>query len=214
MTPTQPQVRRARSADRDAVVRALTGAFDADPVANFLLRQDASRTRAFHTVFDVAFRRLTLPLNQAWLAGDGDGAALLMPPKGWNMLRAWPSAMGLARAVGARRLPRVLSAIHRIQREHPRAPHWYLFALGVVPAAQGRGIGSALLRALLSQCDKRAEAAYLEASTADNARLYERHGFQIVKEVPLAAGGPVVRLMWRAATGRIAVGSQARHPSW
>ena len=178
-------------------MRALACAFDADPVANFLLRKDASRARAFHTVFDVAFRRLTLPAQEVWIAGDAEGAALWAPPRAWNALRAWPSAFGLARAVGLTRVPGVLAAIGRVQREHPREPHWYLFALGVVPAAQGRGLGSLLLKGVLSRCDERREPAYLEASTEDNARLYERHGFRVIKEVPLAPGGPVVRPMWR-----------------
>jgi ribosomal protein S18 acetylase RimI-like enzyme len=192
-------LRRALPEDRDAVVRALARAFDKDPVANFLLRQDHSRERAFNTVFDVAFRRLTLPLRETWMSSGGEGAALWTPPKGWKTIRGWPNIFGLAHAVGITRVPRVLAAIHRVQSEHPREPHWYLFALGVVPEAQGRGLGSALLRAVLSRCDERHEPAYLEASTEDNVRLYLRHGFRLVKEVALAPGGPIVRLMWRDA---------------
>jgi ribosomal protein S18 acetylase RimI-like enzyme len=193
----QPSVRRAVAADRDVVVKALVRAFDDDPVANFLLRQDKARARAFETGFDVAFRRLTLPLEEVWMSSAGEGAALWTPPKGWKNLRAWPNLFGLARAVGLARVPHVLAAVNRVQRPKPREPHWYLFALGVVPEAQGRGIGSALLRAVLARLDESGEPAYLEASTEDNARLYLRHGFRIVQEVKMAADGPVVRLMWR-----------------
>src|SRR5262249_55826631 len=178
-----PSVRRALLDDRGSVVQALVRAFDADPVANFLLRQDHARARAFETVFDVAFRRLTLPLDEVWISTGSEGAALWTPPRGWKTIRAWPNLFGLAHAVGFTRIPHVLTAIDRVQREHPREPHWYLFALGVVPEAQGRGIGSALLRTVLSRCDERGEPAYLESSTDDNTRLYQRHGFRIVKEV-------------------------------
>ena len=190
-------VRRALAEDRDTVVQALVRAFDDDPVANFLLRQDHGRARAFQTAFDVAFRRLTLPLNEVWRSDAGEGAALWTPPGGWNTMRAWPSLFRLARAVGALRVPGVLAAIQRVQRPHPKQPHWYLFALGVAPEAQGRGIGSALLRAVLARCDERREPAYLEASTENNARLYLRHGFRITEEVKMAPDGPLVRLMWR-----------------
>jgi ribosomal protein S18 acetylase RimI-like enzyme len=191
-------VRRAVAEDRDAVVRALVRAFDVDPLPNYLLRADAGRERAFATVFDVAFRRLTLPTNGAWVAEGGAGAALWTPPGEWKTWRALADVPRLAWAVGASRLTRTLVGTRRVERHHPREPHWYLFAIGVDPDHQGRGIGSALLRAVLETCDARGEAAYLEASSHENARLYERHGFRATGEVALSPTGPSVTLMWRA----------------
>ncbi|WP_328606247.1 ribosomal protein S18-alanine N-acetyltransferase [Amycolatopsis sp. NBC_00345] len=52
--------------------------------------------------------------------------------------------------------------------------------IGVVPEAQGQGIGKALLRALLERADELTAPVFLEVRT-DNATavgLYERHGFQ------------------------------------
>ena len=97
-------VRRAVAEDRDAVVRALVRAFDVDPLPNYLLRADAGRERAFATVFDVAFRRLTLPTNGAWVAEGGAGAALWTPPGEWKTWRALADVPRLAWAVGAFRL--------------------------------------------------------------------------------------------------------------
>jgi ribosomal protein S18 acetylase RimI-like enzyme len=190
-------VRQAGITDRALVVRALARAFDRDPVANYVLRSDARRARAYETAFDVCFRHLILPHGGAWMAGDGAGAALWAPPGGWSTWHAIPGLPRLAGAVGLRRVPKVLRAVGRVTKKHPRAPHWYLFAIGVDPEHQGRGHGSALLRAVLGGCDERGEAAYLEASTKDNARLYERHGFRVTEEVPLASDGPPVWLMWR-----------------
>jgi ribosomal protein S18 acetylase RimI-like enzyme len=196
-----PHVRPATRTDRDAIVYSLVRAFDADPVANFLLRQDEGRARAFETTFDVALRRLTLPVGGAWVADGGEGAALWTPPGEWKAWRAWPDALRMAHAIGWSRLHVVRAATERVERAHPRAPHWYLFTLGVDPAHQGRGVGSALLRAVLDGGDARGKAAYLEASTEDNARLYERHGFRITGTLDLAAGGPTLRLMWRDPRG-------------
>jgi len=190
-------VRPATLDDRSAVVRALCRAFEHDPLARFALRDDAGRARAFETTFDVAFRRWTLPVGGAWVAEGGAGAALWAPPAQWNPIRGWPEALGLARSVGWLRLPRVLRGIGRVDRKHPRAPHWYLFAIGVDPDHQGKGVGTALLHPVLSQCDELGEAAYLEASTEANARLYARHGFRLLEAVDVEAGGPTARLMWR-----------------
>jgi ribosomal protein S18 acetylase RimI-like enzyme len=192
-------IRRALIEDRDIVVDALTRAFDQDPVANYLLRKDARRERAFRTFFDVAFRRLTLPLGETWIASGGEGAALWTPPNGWSTLRAWPNLFGLCRAVGFARVPHVVKVTNLVQREHPREPHWYLFVIGVVPEAVGRGVGSELLRAVLSRCDEQKEPAYLEASTMGGVRLYERHGFRVLKEVQLGSDGPPIWPMWRDA---------------
>lgn len=198
-------MRPACADDRDAVVRVLARAFADDPLASFAVRGDDRKAAALTTVFDVAFRRWTLPAGGAWIAegaagtGEAAGAALWAPPGTWRPLRAWPDAWRLGAAVGWARLPRVLRGIGRVDRRHPRAPHWYLFAVGVDPAHQGRGVGSALLDAVLAECDRRRAGSYLEASTEANARLYARHGFRLVEAVDVEDGGPTARLMWRDA---------------
>lgn len=52
--------------------------------------------------------------------------------------------------------------------------------LAVAPSAQGRGLGSRLLRALLVEADRRGQRITRLEVRSDNApaqRLYERHGF-------------------------------------
>ena len=66
----------------------------------------------------------------------------------------------------------------------------------IQPAVQGLGLGSALMRATLVGVDAAGEPAYLEATSPDNRRLYERHGFEVVRELPLP-GGPSLYAMWR-----------------
>ncbi|GAA3538475.1 ribosomal protein S18-alanine N-acetyltransferase [Amycolatopsis ultiminotia] len=52
--------------------------------------------------------------------------------------------------------------------------------IGVVPEAQGQGIGKALLRALLARADELAAPVFLEVRTDNDTAvaLYEAHGFQ------------------------------------
>jgi ribosomal protein S18 acetylase RimI-like enzyme len=66
-----------------------------------------------------------------------------------------------------------------------------------VPEHQGEGIGSAMLRVALARCDEAGEPAYLEATSEDNRRLYERHGFRVTREL-LLPDGPSLWAMWRA----------------
>ncbi|KAG2499763.1 hypothetical protein HYH03_002060 [Edaphochlamys debaryana] len=60
-------------------------------------------------------------------------------------------------------------------QEH--GPFMYLSFLAVRPEWQGKGLGSRLLRHLSDKADAAGRWMYLEATTPDNQRLYERHGF-------------------------------------
>jgi ribosomal protein S18 acetylase RimI-like enzyme len=66
---------------------------------------------------------------------------------------------------------------------HPSEKHWYMPLMGVDPSCQGRGIGSALLKHSLEQCDHLKQLAYLEASNMQNRSLYERHGFETMGSI-------------------------------
>jgi len=140
-----------------------------------------------------------MPHGETWIAEEGAGAALWTPPGRWDVGLRKALAMGpsLLCAVGWSRAARVAAAANRVQIKHPLAPHFYLFAIGVDPDRQRRGIGAALLRAVLGRCDTDRVPAYLEASTPENRRLYERHGFRATEEVSMAPDAPPVWLMWR-----------------
>ncbi len=64
----------------------------------------------------------------------------------------------------------------------PPRPETEVHTIAVDPAAQGHGVGTALLRALLARADEDAATVFLEVRTDNGAaiRLYERHGFTCV----------------------------------
>jgi ribosomal protein S18 acetylase RimI-like enzyme len=192
-----PGVRKARKEDRDLVVRTLARAFDADPAVSYFARTDEKRARAIATIFDVSFVHLTLPFGETWMTEDGCGVALWSPPNKWSTAGGILAGPQLIGAVGITRVLGRMRAVSRVQARHPKAPHYYLYALGVDPDHQGRGLGSALLHEVLTRCDNESVCAYLEASTPGNARLYARHGFRVTEELKIAPDGPEVSLMWR-----------------
>ncbi len=180
-------------------MRILSRAFDADPAINYLLRQDAHRARAFELAFGAFFRHMTMPFGETWIDDGARGAALWTPPGRWDVRLGASILMTppLVRAVGLTRIARVVRAGSSVHKLHPRAPHYYLFAIGVDPREQGKGVGSALLREVLTRCDAEKACAYLEASTPNNARLYARHGFKVTAEHRMAPDAPPMWLMWR-----------------
>jgi ribosomal protein S18 acetylase RimI-like enzyme len=85
-----------------------------------------------------------------------------------------------------------------MDNHHPLdRPHAYLWFLGVSPAAQGRGVGSALLRAASVRLDAQRMPAYLETGTTRNVALYERHGFKVLSEHRARPEAPTMWSMWR-----------------
>jgi ribosomal protein S18 acetylase RimI-like enzyme len=91
----------------------------------------------------------------------------------------------------------VLGGLNRMERLHPhQPPRWYLFILGVERAAQGRGLGSALLGHRLERMDTSALPVYLESSNERNIAFYARHGFEVTGEVTIPQG-PTIWPMWR-----------------
>ncbi|WP_329108368.1 GNAT family N-acetyltransferase [Micromonospora sp. NBC_01699] len=105
----------------------------------------------------------------------------------------------LARAYGEY-APRMALVHELTRRRHPRGePHWYLQQMVVVPDHRGRGLGGAMLSHQLARADAAGVAAYLEASSPRNRRLYERHGFRALGGPITLPDGPGVQPMWRPA---------------
>jgi GNAT superfamily N-acetyltransferase len=194
-------VRQAAVADLSHLRGVLARAFDRDPVVNWVVRQDAGREWALAWLYRLSLD-IAAPLGHVYTTADLRGVALWTPP-GRLGAGQWRQAWrlpGFLRAVGMRRLSRVVPAIAALSARHPRPPHWYLSELAVDPPAQGRGVGSALIAHRLALCDRDGMPAYLENSNPRNTPLYERHGFRALAEHRMGGDGPPVLLMWRDPT--------------
>jgi len=190
-----PGVRRVAHEDHARLAEVLARAFLDDPVTAYFY--PSSRTRLRHARRFFRARLATLSRQeQVWTTEDLHGAALWSLPGQWrerarDSLRLLPSAPGL--------LPhpvRAVKAVQVIEERHPPERHFYLSVLGIDPAEQGRGLGSALLRPVLDLCDEERFGAYLESSKERNVDLYARHGFRVRERISLP-DGPSLWLMWR-----------------
>lgn len=70
-------------------------------------------------------------------------------------------------------------------RQDPLNQHWHLGPVGVLPSHQGKGIGTKLLSRFCQEVDACLSPAYLETDTDKNVRLYERFGFEVVRETEI-----------------------------
>jgi ribosomal protein S18 acetylase RimI-like enzyme len=114
-------------------------------------------------------------------------------------LRALPT---LLRLTGWRRFLRLARLRAVMDRAHPMSrQHAYLWFLGVAPDAQGRGVGSRLIKAKLDKLDQANMPAFLETATERNVAFYRRHGFEVLSEYRPEADAPRIWAMWREAAG-------------
>jgi len=187
------QLRSATAEDVHRLKATLAEAFDDDPIFSWLMPDDASRTARLRRFFAIALRHMALTRGRVWTSDDLLGAALSMPPGAW---RAPPRAVLLQGPCFGRHMARAGRLLATIEYRHPRQPHYYFADIGVTPRAQGKGLGSTLMRPTLDRCDHEGLPAYLEASSERNAALYERLGFHITRELR-TAGSPPLRLMLR-----------------
>jgi ribosomal protein S18 acetylase RimI-like enzyme len=179
-------VRVARADEIDAVSAVLTDAFVDEDGLNYWLRQGAAKERARRRFFDAAVRKALNPKRELWVAeagGERLGAAIWLAPglKAFDHgpveeLMLLPLLFSIAGVEGLQKA-RALGA--KLASFHPREPHAHLTFLGVSSAAQGRGVGSEILKQTLAPLDAGGVTAYLECSTERNAALYARHGFEV-----------------------------------
>jgi GNAT superfamily N-acetyltransferase len=196
--PGEAQVRKATADDVPALALALARAFFEDPVFAWLVPDASERMRVSERGFAFWLRKIYLPHEECYTTDELTGAALWLPPGQWHLglLAQLRLAPGMFAATG-RRLPQILRASATIESNHPREEHYYLPFVGVEPAAQGRGLGTALMAPIIARCDQLGVPAYLESTTPRNRACYSRQGFQVTEEFRFPKGGPPSWRMWR-----------------
>ncbi|MDX3456694.1 GNAT family N-acetyltransferase [Streptomyces sp. ME02-8801-2C] len=192
-------IRTADEGDRELVVQLLDGAFQDDPVSGWVFPDQAQR-RATHPRLMAAFLDIVLAEGRVDLTEDGTACAL------WLSVPADAHPDDAEQDDGAAQLReavepdnerveligRLTAGIHPAGRAHE-----YLWLIAVAPDAQGRGLGTALVRQVLDRCDREGVAAYLEASNARSRKLYERLGFDLLDRPLDLPDGPRMWPMWR-----------------
>jgi ribosomal protein S18 acetylase RimI-like enzyme len=187
-------------ADLGEVVQTLTDAFAVDPHMDWFMRPDAGREAARRAFFQLLITHEAHKGRIDRPAGGG-AAAVWMP---FESLVPIPLSAELQmlpmmlRTTGLARFGRLMAIRADMDKHHPMdRPHAYLWFLGVAPAAQGHGVGSALLRAASARLDAAGTPAYLETGTTRNVALYQRHGFKVLSEHKARPDAPTMWSMWR-----------------
>jgi len=173
--------RHALPADRSAIIDTLADAFATDPFWMYLLA-DGPQPVPSMTMREVMALEHDAHVTAGHTYVVDDRAAALWEPPGVQC-DLGPVGGFLADHVEPERLTRAMEAFAETADWRPSEPHFYLHLIGARSEARGQGIGSTMLRRVLSICDSESIPAFLEASSPRNADLYLRHGFETLATI-------------------------------
>lgn len=171
----------------DIAGQVLARSFDADPLAVYMLPDEEERRRLLPWHFECVTRYGVL-FGDVLTTKEIEGVAIWLRPGELEMteervvaarLHEAPSVLGEA---AWNRFSTTVGFLEGLHGEDVPEKHWYLMVLGVDPAVQGRGLGSALMQPILSRADAEGRRCYLETSEAANVDFYQRRGFRLVRE--------------------------------
>jgi GNAT superfamily N-acetyltransferase len=185
------------AADRQRGLASLTLAFSSDPVMRWGW-PDSERYLAYWPQIADAFGGGAFDDGTAYGLENCVAVALWLPP---GVGPDGETVMGLMReSMGDQTFEDVSGVFEQMDELHPNEEHWYLPLMGVDLVAQGRGLGSALLRHALKTCDSDGLPAYLEATSPRNRNLYARHGFDVVGIIQAGTSPPLWAMLREPAS--------------
>ncbi len=190
-----PNISVVKAADKDRAIKTITLGFSTDPVQRWIWPEAEAFLKA-KPRFAEASAGKGFDHETVYAVDGFKGVAMWLPPG----VHTDGDAMGAIVAETAR--PEILEDLINIGRSlseaHPQEPHWYLNFIACDPAHLGQGLGSALMKHALRIVDESGTAAYLESSNPRNMTLYQRHGFETVREIQ-HGGAPPLYPMIRSA---------------
>lgn len=194
-------VRPATMSDRKPVNQMLAAAFQNDPVMAYIFPDSDIRRKQLPKLFAILYDGDGAH-GARYVTGGCEAATLWRAPGhghlSWQEKLAeglpWVLATGFA-------LGRALAYSAASDANHPAEPHWYLHIAGCSPAFQGRGLGTAVIKAGLEHADADHFPCYLETATEANIGLYMSLGFGVTHKWHIEAG-PLVWSMLRPAKDR------------
>lgn len=128
------------------------------------------------------------------VAAAGIGRPGACRPTTRQRLALMPTLATLGPVVGGR----VMRWLGTWVGHDPSAIHSHIGPVAVRKESQGRGLGTALLQAVVGRLDAAGVAGYLETDRGQNVRFYQRQGFAVVAQADVL--GVPNWFMWRDAS--------------
>src|SRR6266404_7389797 len=177
----------------------LARAFQDDPAWSWVFPNPSRRAALLPWLFQTGFE---VTEAEIWTTGgDMLGVARWLPP-GRPVVHVGPMLRALVATPlrvreATTRFFAYGRAVEAMRADAVPEPHWYLAGIGVEPAHQRKGIGSALITPGLDAAAAAGLPAALLTNSDRNLSFYGRHGFEVVREGHTPEDGPRAWMMRR-----------------
>ncbi len=167
--------------------RTLGQAFENYPLMTYALAKAKGHSEAVASLYGSILWDC-LHWGEVYATSDLAGVACWLAPgqTSPNSLRLIRSGMlklpRLFGWTGFRRLQAYGEWADKLHHEHAPGSHWYLWAIGVRPQDQGKGIAGQLVAPILARADQESLPCYLETHVEANVRIYTRLGFEVASK--------------------------------
>ena len=174
---------RAQHSDKDLIVSILVSSFDVNKSVNYIISQDSKRVDRIKRLMEYSYDVCNL-FGDIFLTENKKGCALLIFPnkKRTTIQSILLDAKFASTCLGLSNINKALKREAKIKQVHPDGLLYYLWFIGVDSSNQNKGIGSQLLKDVISEGQKLNRIICLETSTLKNVPWYEKFGFSIYYE--------------------------------
>jgi len=183
-----PNIARIREDQIDVAAGILASAFHLDPPMIYIVPDAVERARLLPPFMKTFVTYASMFGEPLTTVQKPEAVALWLP---LDDLRDTPERdrqagidqiPAIFGAEAFRRMMHIAKISERFHLQTAPGKHLYLQFLGVEPARQGQGMGSALIRAMLQRADAERIPCYLDTFQPRNVPLYQKHGFKITIE--------------------------------
>lgn len=181
-------MKRATTADKKLVIGILTDSFRDNKSVQYIIQGSKDKDRALWELMDYSFE-MCMSFGDVFLSKDNSGCVLLLYPekKSTTPYSIWLDLKLCLKCIGLSNIKRVLQretkikAIQKMVKYHTS----YLWFIGTASSSQKKGIGSQLLREVLTEAERGGRNVILETSTLKNLPWYSKFGFSVYNELDL-----------------------------
>lgn len=179
-------MKKASHNQKDLIVDILSRSFDDNKSVNYIVRQDENREKRIKALMAYSYEICSM-FGQVLITEDESACALLLYPdkKRTSFKSVLLDIQLVFQCLGIKNIKKAANREALIKNLQPKELMTYLWFIGVDTDKQNKGLGSNLLKSIISESDQQGRILCLETSTLKNIPWYKKFGFEIYNEVDL-----------------------------
>jgi hypothetical protein len=175
-------MRKGDKSDKKIIVEILLQSFVDNKSINYIIKQDDKRISRIRELIEYSFEVCRL-FGSVFINKQRNACALVLYPdkKRVSFKSVLLDAGLIFSATGVGNIFKAMKREAAIKKQHPKELLYYLWFIGVNPAEQNKGIGSALLKELIADSLSQKRVLCLETSVERNLPWYKKNGLAVYK---------------------------------